>query len=399
MNQYLLLNRIKVQNANAIAGFTWGFPAITHFLGFVHNLSLKLKNTEFQDIQLQGCAVIAHEHQVHTYGSSYERQFIQSRNPAYLKDDVKKVQKGKSPSIIEEGKMNMTVSLLIECQGNIGNRDTGFKQWLKNACLIQRLASGTILEIGGIDFHGITEQEGIRAIRHKLLPGFVLMDRSAYLEQHYQTLQQENPDAELLDAWLDFVALKQKARPKSQRITQHFASQVQQHPDNTEYQQLLAVWEKHLEDPYQEDHVPDDIKEYFDAFEEIKENTKLLKQWQDYCAPTDKTEADWEYLPKPKAGFLVPIMVGYKAISEVYKNHEVANTRDSKTPVCFVEAVHSIGEWKSVHRLKNEADLTDCLWHYHHEPHWYLCQQKAGSETGDENAQCTIHENPDDDFS
>jgi CRISPR-associated protein Csy2 len=36
MNQYILIERIKVQNANAIAGFTWGFPAITHFLGFVH---------------------------------------------------------------------------------------------------------------------------------------------------------------------------------------------------------------------------------------------------------------------------------------------------------------------------------------------------------------------------
>ncbi|WP_205619382.1 type I-F CRISPR-associated protein Csy2 [Salinivibrio socompensis] len=32
MAQYLLLKHIEVQNANAIAGLTYGFPAITHFL-------------------------------------------------------------------------------------------------------------------------------------------------------------------------------------------------------------------------------------------------------------------------------------------------------------------------------------------------------------------------------
>ena len=52
MNQYILLNRIKVQNANAIAGFTWGFPAITHFLGFSHNLSRKLLNSDFDNLSI-----------------------------------------------------------------------------------------------------------------------------------------------------------------------------------------------------------------------------------------------------------------------------------------------------------------------------------------------------------
>ncbi|MBL4708353.1 MAG: hypothetical protein JKY48_07955, partial [Flavobacteriales bacterium] len=63
MSQYILINRIKVQGANAISGFTWGFPAITHFLGFSHNLSRKLSAAErFNDISLSGCAVIAHNH-------------------------------------------------------------------------------------------------------------------------------------------------------------------------------------------------------------------------------------------------------------------------------------------------------------------------------------------------
>lgn len=31
MSQYLLVKKLDVQNANAIAGLTYGFPAITNF--------------------------------------------------------------------------------------------------------------------------------------------------------------------------------------------------------------------------------------------------------------------------------------------------------------------------------------------------------------------------------
>jgi CRISPR-associated protein Csy2 len=39
MSSLILLRRVRVENANAIAGLTYGFPAITHFLGFSHALS------------------------------------------------------------------------------------------------------------------------------------------------------------------------------------------------------------------------------------------------------------------------------------------------------------------------------------------------------------------------
>lgn len=31
MSYLLLLPYIRIENANAVAGLTWGFPAITHF--------------------------------------------------------------------------------------------------------------------------------------------------------------------------------------------------------------------------------------------------------------------------------------------------------------------------------------------------------------------------------
>ncbi len=378
MNQYLLLNRIKIQGANAVAGFTWGFPAITHFLGYTHNLSRKLSNhADFNDITLSGCAVIAHDHQVHTYGRYNE--LTQSRNPPFLykkKKTDRDKNITKTPSIMEEGKMDLTVSLLIEYKGEIATRKEGLIQWLKKACQRQRLAGGTILDIADIDFFTIDDEQSKKPFRlliRKLLPGFVLLDRSTYLEKHFHELQSQAQGAELFDAWLDFIALKQKARPICDLINNHLNKQVES--DSEHYQDLLEQWQTHLEQPYSQTTIPEVMKKYFASLTENKANKSLLNQWKNYCSPTEKTDAVWEYMDKPDLGFLVPLMVGYKAISPVYSNSEVANTRDNETDVCFVEAVHSIGEWQGIHRIKSEQELAQTLWRYHYEKNWYLCKQ------------------------
>ena len=398
MSQYIIINRIKVQSANAIAGFTWGFPAITNFLGFVQNLSRKLADTkDYQDITLTGCAVIAHEHQVHTFGR-YECKFTQNRNPPYLKKDVDKVVAGKAPAVIEEGKMNMTVSLLIECNGNIGNREEDFLQWLLKVCLSQRLAGGTILDIANIQFHKPENSSDVKRITRRILSGFVLLDRSRYLESHYQDLIKDNPDAELLDAWLDFSMLKQKARPKSDLISKHLQKLIKKEPDNQQFVQLVEVWQQYLGAPYEETKVSEELKAYFDQLEENKANKKLLMQWKNYCEPNERTDADWEYVPKPETGYLVPIMTGYKAISQVYKNAEVGNTRDNETDICFVESVHSIGEWQSVHHIKTPEQLQNCLWRYHYEENWYLCMQIVDSQTDATDNHVAPYENIEDEI-
>lgn len=394
MSQYLLINRIKVQGANAVAGFTWGFPAITHFLGFTHNLTRNLeKQAGYSGIQLSGCAVIAHQHQVHTYGYN---QFIQSKNPAYQFGDDAKNKVG-SPPIIEEGKMNMTVSLLIGCEGNIGNRAEALKKWLYSSSLRQRLAGGSILEIGEVEFIGIDDEQNkstLRILTRKLLPGFILQDRSAYLKEHIEQLRQQNENTELFDAWLDISTLRQKARPASAQISRHIIQQYERNPEDESSQQLLTVWQKHLDSPYDQETIPETVNSYFASMSETAANKKLLAQWKAYCDPNEKTDAVWEYILKPKRGFLVPIMVGYKAISPVYKNAEVANTRDDETDVCFVESVHSIGEWQGVHRIKDEEALKMSLWHYDYQEHWYLCKQALPESSSNDSE--TYHDDPDD---
>lgn len=397
MNQYILIHRIKVQNANAISGFTWGFPAITHFLGFTHNLSLKMsRSNQYSDITLSGCVVVAHEHQSHTYRPVEQKEypkgsgkyieiaddlyFTQSKNPAYLKADMEKVVKGGAPSVVEEGKMNMTISLLIGYKGTIGNREDGFKVWLEKNCYTQRLAGGTILSINDIAPYTLAKEQDVRVLMRKLLPGFVLMDRSDYLKKHYENLLLKDADVELLDAWLDFSTLKQKARPKSDLITKYLHTLTKDNPENDLMLQVLVDWQKHLDIPYEEEQLPESVKAYFASLPKDNTSEKLLAQWKSYCEPDEKIEADWEYIPKPNRGYLVPIMTGYKALTQVYKNHEVENTRDHETDVCFVESVHSVGEWLSAHRINTVEKLKESVWNYAYEENWYLCKQNVNNQ-------------------
>ncbi len=318
MSQYIVLSRIKVQNANCIAGFTWGFPAITHFLGFTHALHRKL--SEEYDVTLGGCAVVSHDYQLHVYKpkptANYE--FIQSKRSYTFKP---KFEKGimKFPSTIEEGKMNLTTSIIIEVTKELvatSEKIKIFKKAIREHCLTGRIAGGTILTIGHVDLFSASTEKQLanlnRKIKRLTMPGFVLQDRSEYLKTHFNQLKANDPNAQMLDAWLDLSAMKYQA-----------------HPD-------------------------------------LKDNNSL---------PARDTNSEWTLLPKPQVkGWLVPIMTGYKAISELSPAGKVTNSRDADTPTCFVEAVHSIGEWKSIHRIK---DISEMIWKYQYENDWYLCSQKS----------------------
>ena len=377
MSQYLLIERIKVQNANAASGFTWGFPAITHFLGFSHNLTRKLQsNSEFIDLALGGCIVVAHEQHIHKYKDGVTTRFSQYKTAQYL---GLKFDKGilKDPAINEEAKMNMTVSLLIPIEGYLGGLQDSLKEFIKNACQIQRLAGGTVLSIENIDIVDLAKDEHLKSVRRMLLPGFILQDRSSYLAENFLTLQGVNPKAELIEAWFDFIALKQVARPSCELIDKYLLNQAEK---NEPLSLLNEIWLEHKSQPYQKENLPNELITYFVEQQESID-PKILMQWQNYLAPNEKSTAKWEYVKKPQAGYLVPIMTGYKAITDVYPAGEIDGARDSETDLCFVEAVHSVGEWQSVHRLKNEEQWQASVWNYApYETGWYLCQQGLDAE-------------------
>lgn len=378
MSNFLLIDHIQVQDANAIAGFTWGFPAITHFLGFVHLLQRKIyQHADFQDVTLGGCAVIAHDQQTSTYRSGSTMAFTQSRKPPYLSSHAK----DSPPPIIEEGKMSMTVSLLIEVEDSVGQYGQVFTDWVKQQSYLQRLAGGSIFNIAGVTGFSIKPKDtvSLKALQRKLLPGFALINRSDLLNKHFENMQAVDPSAEIFDAWVDFVALKRQARPAYDLIDRHLTSLIKNKDVN--HTILFEEWQRYLKRSYNPKDIPQNLSDYFNNLVVDKANKTLISQWQQYIEPTARTPAKWEYEPKPTRGYLVPIMCGYKAISGVLNNDEVTGTRDSETEVCFVEAVHSIGEWRSVHRWKDLDAIHDALWQYNYSPDWYLCSNNHIFET------------------
>lgn len=294
MEGFVLLRNIEVENANAIAGQTWGFPAITNFLGFSHALERKLAELSNKGFQLEitGCAVICHQLDVQSYqsNSTAEHVFALTRNPL-TKDE-------KSPAFVEEGRARMKVSLVLSIKElDLDEADTEeLEQIIHKLAQRQRLAGGLITNIQKTRVVELAEGsvEQTRQVNfwlRTLLPGHVLVSRPELLSEHSKAFSgNENPE---LAAWLDNSTL-------------------------------------HLQ--------------------------------------ADKTIAT-----KPYSGWIRPIVVGYRAISQVYNPGEVAKSRDAQTPVCFAEYAYSLGEWVSPHRINK---LEQILWSYQSEPEqgWYLCQ-------------------------
>lgn len=327
MKSLLLLKHLRVENANAIAGFTYGFPAITHFLGFTHALSRTLERE--QQVKLGGCAVVCHDHHVNAYQPAGwgDYVFSLSRNPLS--------KEAKPAAFVEEARMHMTVSLLIECPFTLDDVDfsTGddeldqqqLEALIKQQISKQRLAAGTIIDIGHVQFVELAEdsQQAHRQQRRllwSLLPGFVLVDRRDLLAEHYQQCLEKDPSAQLLDAWLDFSAMRYCAEKNDRDSTN-------EEPPNS---------------------------------------------------------AQWQRIDKPAGGWLVPITTGFKAISPLYEAGTVKRTRDPELPFQFVEAVYSVGEWVGAHRIDQ---WQQALWHYHWQDDWYLCQNQYCNEHRDLDTQ------------
>lgn len=330
MRAVLLLRHLQVENANAVGGLTWGFPAITHFTGFTHALSRKLEQAH--GLRLGGCAVVCHQHQAHVVQPSGRGDyvFVQSRNPL--------TKEGSTAAIIEEGKMHLTVSLLIECEfsSNDLNFDdyddainrSALAQWMQQTVPTLRLAGGLIVAMHRkepVFFDNLPDGEVARArfrrqVAKRLLPGFALVLRHDLLQAHWANMRERQANAELLDAWLDFSAL-------------------------------------YLDCPFD---------------------------------PAHDGRYHWTRRSKPAPGWLVPIPVGYRAISPLYQPGQVAGTRDASTPFRFVESVYSVGQWLSPHRID---DLTELLWHTRHEGDLYLChntyQPKPDTGADDEPGSAT----------
>ena len=79
----------------------------------------------------------------------------------------------------------------------------------------------------------------------------------------------------------------------------------------------------------------------------------------------------WQLRTHP--GWLVPLPLGYSAISPLYEPGAVKRARDPNVPFRFVESAVGLGQWISPHRV---SDLRSLLWYHDAKPDedTYLCK-------------------------
>jgi CRISPR-associated protein Csy2 len=300
----LLLPHLRVQNVNAVSGpLTWGFPAPTAFAGFVHALERHMGDA-FRG-KFGGVGVVCHRFEplVHKPVGRRNQVLSLTRNPLYAgwKPFV-----NKPGAIVEEGRAHMEVSLLIEILIDLDDEERAdLTEMLPVAIQSMRLAGGSILPDPGehhppafIDWYDADDDNAaaFRKLRHRLLPGFALVQRADLLAQHLAAMREDDGSSEAtaLDALLDLSRLN--FEPAG--------------PD-----------------------------------------------------PDQPVETLWEIRRRP--GWLVPVPVGYAALSELYAPGQVSNTRDEHTPFRFVESLYSLGQWVSPHRL---TELNQLVWRSEYSP-------------------------------
>lgn len=301
INHLLALPRLHIQNANAISSpMTWGFPAISAFVGTMQALERNLPddiNLVFNEI-----GVVCHRIDPQVTSGGFTRAFHLTRNP------VDKT--GGTAAIVEEGRAHLEISLLIgvEADGSDDLASAERRQAIADQVYQQvqgmRIAGGSVMpprpgerrhrpELVSFDAKEAESSKQWRRLKRRLLPGFAMVLREDRLAEHTAILKAENEQATPLDAWLDLSRLNHECRVETQK---------------------------------------------------------------DEKNGQEKEVVHWE-IRRPYPGWLVPIPVGYGAISELLDPGTVANARDSDVPFQFVESLYSIGEWVSPHRIQDPEAL------------------------------------------
>lgn len=205
---YLLFKKVMIDGANTISSpLTYGFPAITGFLGSFHAMSRKMADDEsLSEVSLGGVLLACHDCQPQMYRpNSYNNYtFNQTRNP--IKKD------GKTASIIEEGKCRLVMSFVVEVLADTtltteqqASAIQNTKQWIQQ----QRMAGGSVRGLARFEPVQFFENSDISAVIPQLLPAFVLMDAQNEFAQIINDVQKDNLDATPLDALIEVCALHQ----------------------------------------------------------------------------------------------------------------------------------------------------------------------------------------------
>lgn len=305
----LVLPRLRVQNANTISSpLTWGFPSITAFAGLMHALERKLRGST--GLEFWKVGVVCHHAEAQVTQGGYTHSFCLTRNPVD-KD-------GSTSAIVEEGRIHLEITLVFQVGLRADQSSEAQRQQLAaqvaDEVAAMRVAGGSVmppLDRGG-------PRREATALRRRrahlvLIDGDAEQDRKAFRRMSRQ--------------WLPGFALVSR--------------------DDLLQERLAALQQANGQ------------ATVLDAWLSLSRLTHRATKVQKFADKSGEPTEVIEWAAERPKGWVVPIPVGYSALSELYGPGEVANARDGATPFRFVESVYSMGQWISPHRL---ADASDMLW-------------------------------------
>lgn len=206
MKTYLLLPRMQIQNANAMSSTcTIGFPAMTAWLGAVHAMERKVQAAGLSSVRCAGVAVACHTCALQVYRGprDYRNSIIGTANPLR-----KKGASFERPPFIEEPRIHLTVSVLIEVEGLKGPDAETFQTVIARWLPASRWAGGDLLRYGKPVLLPVRDGDELeeRAVLRRLMPGYVLIERRDLMEPAMRGGE------EGLDVLLRHLAIRHSAR-------------------------------------------------------------------------------------------------------------------------------------------------------------------------------------------
>lgn len=210
IRQLLLLPHIEVHNANALSSpFTIGFPAMTAWLGATHALQRKLNSDGFKALVFKATGVLSHKADLQTFKGvgDYVHSIVGTGNP--LDKD------GNRPSFIEEARIHLDVSLVIELDGLEKIDEERFQERVYHHLLGgMKMAGGDVLSCKTpMLFRPDDEKEDeIIRFRKRLMPSYAIVERKDLM------IEAMEGGADAVEALLDYLSLHHNCEEEDEKV-------------------------------------------------------------------------------------------------------------------------------------------------------------------------------------
>ena len=210
VKKLLLLPHIIVHNANALSSpFPIGFPAMSAWLGATHALQRKLNADGFTQLRFTATGVISHQADLQTFKGEgdYVHSIIGTGNP--LDKD------GKRPSFIEEARIHLNVSLVIEYDGlDEEDRERFEKRVSHHLRGRMKMAGGDIFAIKTPLLMKVKngDEKQLAILSRKLMPGYALVERRELV------IEAMSKGLDAMDALLDYLLIHNRCERKDEKV-------------------------------------------------------------------------------------------------------------------------------------------------------------------------------------